>query len=83
MVAFRGRGGASGEKDSWHNVPEIGSDRYTSTITSVQKDNYVLEIEDYPDWEDMEERGQRLGLRTGGGFPRQSAAVLTSDASRR
>ena len=33
----------SGEKDSWHNVLEIGSSDYTNTITSVQKDNYVLE----------------------------------------
>ena len=40
---MRGRGGVSGEKDTWHNVLEIGSSVYTNTITSVQKDNYVLE----------------------------------------
>ena len=39
-------GGASGEKDSWHNVLEPGSDEYTNTITSVQKDNYLMEIND-------------------------------------
>ena len=49
IVSFRGRGGASGEKDSWHNVLELGSTDYTNTITSVQKDNYVLEThEDNP-----------------------------------
>ena len=32
----------SGEKDSWHIVLEIGDD-ISNTITSVQKDNYVLE----------------------------------------
>lgn len=42
---MRGRGGVSGEKDSWHIVLEIGED-ISNTITSVQKDNYVLEIED-------------------------------------
>lgn len=44
MCAFRGRGGESGEKDSWHNILEIGSSLYSNTITSVQKDNYVLEL---------------------------------------
>ena len=46
MCAFRGRGGESGEKDSWHNVLEIGSASLTNTITSVQKDNYVIEYRD-------------------------------------
>lgn len=31
----------SGEKDSWHNVLELGDD-ITNTITSVHKDNLVL-----------------------------------------
>lgn len=38
-------GGVSGEKDSWHIVLEIGED-ISNTITSVLKDNYVLEILD-------------------------------------
>ena len=46
ICSMRGRGGVSGEKDSWHNVLEIGPAEYTNTITSVQKDNYVLEIND-------------------------------------
>lgn len=45
---MRGRGGVSGEKDSWHIILEIGED-ISNTITSVQKDNYVLETyEDDP-----------------------------------
>ena len=40
---MRGRGGVSGEKDSWHIILEIGDD-ISNTITSVLKDNYVLEI---------------------------------------
>lgn len=39
---MRGRGGVSGEKDSWHIILEIGDD-ISNTVTSVQKDNYVLE----------------------------------------
>lgn len=42
---MRGRGGVSGEKDSWHIILEIGDD-ISNTITSVLKDNYVLEIYD-------------------------------------
>lgn len=42
---MRGRGGVSGEKDSWHIVLEIGDD-VSNTITSVQKDNYVIETEE-------------------------------------
>ena len=45
ICAMRGRGGVSGEKDSWHIVLEIGED-ISNTITSVLKDNYVLEILD-------------------------------------
>ena len=51
-----GSGGVSGEKDSWHNVLEIGGTETSNTITSVQKDNYVLEIEDTSLGEDMEVR---------------------------
>jgi hypothetical protein len=42
---MRGRGGVSGEKESWHIVLEIGGE-VSNTVTSVQKDNYVLEIYD-------------------------------------
>lgn len=42
ICAMRGRGGESGRKDSWHIVLEVGGD-ITNTITSVLKDNYVLE----------------------------------------
>ena len=45
ICAMRGRGGESGEKDSWHIVLEIGDD-ISNTITSVQKDNYVIEVDD-------------------------------------
>ena len=55
MCAFRGRGGQSGERDSWHNVLEPGSSEYTNTITSVLKDNYVIELADSTHWEDLEE----------------------------
>jgi len=57
MCAFRGRGGQSGKRDTWHNVLEIGDEDFTNTITSVQKDNYVIELADSTHWEDMEERG--------------------------
>ena len=42
---MRGRGGVSGEKDSWHIVLEIGED-IANTITSVQKDNYIIYYDD-------------------------------------
>ena len=42
ICAMRGRGGNSGEKDSWHIILEFGYD-ITNTITSVLKDNYVFE----------------------------------------
>lgn len=45
ICSFRGRGGGSGIKDSWHNVLEIGQIDYSNTITSVQKDNFLLETE--------------------------------------
>ena len=45
ICAMRGRGGVSGEKDSWHIILEIGDD-ISNTVTSVLKDNYVLEIYD-------------------------------------
>lgn len=45
ICAMRGRGGVSGEKDSWHIILEIGED-ISNTITSVLKDNYVLEVYD-------------------------------------
>ena len=45
ISAMRGRGVTSGEKDSWHIILEIGDD-ISNTVTSVLKDNYVLEIHD-------------------------------------
>lgn len=45
ICAMRGCGGVSGEKDSWHIILEIGED-ISNTITSVLKDNYVLEVYD-------------------------------------
>ena len=45
ICAMRGRGGISGEKDTWHIILEIGAD-VSNTVTSVLKDNYVLEILD-------------------------------------
>ena len=60
MCAYRGRGGRSGEVDSWHNVPEIGSSEYTNTITSVAKDNYLIEMyetEDIPNRTSLEKQG--------------------------
>lgn len=44
MVALRGRGGESGEKDSWHLRLEIGEENVSNTITSVQKDYLLMEI---------------------------------------
>lgn len=43
ICAMRGRGGKSGKKDSWHIILEIGDD-ISNTVTSVLKDNYVLEL---------------------------------------
>lgn len=44
MVALRGRGGESGQKDSWHLRLEIGEEAVSNTITSVQKDYLLMEI---------------------------------------
>ena len=49
MCALRGRGGASGEKDSWHIRLEIGSEEISNTIDSVQKDYLLMEIYDEED----------------------------------
>lgn len=50
MCALRGRGGQSGEKDSWHIRLEIGDEHVSNTIDSVQKDYLLMEIyeEDSP-----------------------------------
>ena len=45
ICAMRGRGGESGMKDSWHIILEVGGET-SNTITSAQKDNYVMEIDD-------------------------------------
>ena len=44
MCALRGRGGASGEKDSWHLRLEIGERDVSNVIDTVQKDYLLLEI---------------------------------------
>lgn len=44
MVALRGRGGVSGEKDSWHLRLELGDEAVGNAITSVQKDYLLLEV---------------------------------------
>lgn len=42
--ALRGRGGRSGEKDSWHLRLEIGEKDVSNTIDTVQKDYLLMEI---------------------------------------
>lgn len=44
MVALRGRGGQSGEKDTWHLRLELGDEIVGNAITSVQKDYLLMEI---------------------------------------
>lgn len=44
MAALRGRGGASGQKDSWHLRLELGESDVSNTIDSVQKDYLLVEI---------------------------------------
>ena len=39
-----------------HQTLEVGEADFSHTLTSVQKDNYVIELTDSPDWEDMEKR---------------------------
>ena len=55
--ALRGRGGASGMKDSWHLVLEVGGD-CAFNITTVQKDSLIIEI--YADRESTEAEGERV-----------------------
>ena len=43
MVALRGRGGQSGEKDTWHLRLELGDEIVGNAITSVQKDYLLME----------------------------------------
>lgn len=43
-AALRGRGGVSGEKDSWHLRLEIGEADVSNTIDTVQKDYLLVEI---------------------------------------
>lgn len=47
--ALRGRGGISGEKDSWHIRLELGGEDISNAIDTVQKDFLILEI--YADWQ--------------------------------
>ena len=46
ICSLRGRGGQSGVENSWHNILEIGEGQVSNTITSVQKDNLILEIDE-------------------------------------
>lgn len=58
MVALRGRGGVSGEKDSWHLKLEFGEEEVSNTITSVQKDYLLMMIYEKSDTDKGEERGR-------------------------
>ena len=51
MCALRGRGGRSGERDSWHLRLEIGEKDVSNTIDTVQKDFLLMEIYDETDRE--------------------------------
>lgn len=42
--ALRGRGGRSGEKDSWHLVLEVGEEDVSNAIDTVLKDYLLLEV---------------------------------------
>lgn len=42
--ALRGRGGQSGEKDSWHIRLELGESDISNAVDTVQKDYLLLEI---------------------------------------
>lgn len=44
MCALRGRGGESGQKDSWHVRLELGESDVSNTIDSVKKDSLLMEI---------------------------------------
>lgn len=56
--ALRGRGGTSGEKDSWHLRLELGEEDISNTITSVQKDYLLIEI--YPIKKQRNEYGKLI-----------------------
>jgi hypothetical protein len=53
MCAIRGRYGGG---EQTRQILEVGEADFSHTLTSVQKDNYVIELTDSPDWEDMEKR---------------------------
>ena len=42
--ALRGRGGKSGQRDSWHIRLEVGSEFVSNAIDTVQKDYLLMEI---------------------------------------
>lgn len=44
MCALRGRGGESGQKDSWHVRLELGESDVSNTIDSVKKDFMLIEV---------------------------------------
>lgn len=57
MCALRGRGGESGQKDSWHVRLELGESDVSNTIDSVKKDSLLIEIyENSADTARMEQR---------------------------
>lgn len=46
MCALRGRGGQSGETDTWHLRLELRDEEISNTIDTVQKDYLLLEVYD-------------------------------------
>ena len=80
MCALRGRGGRSGERDSWHLRLEIGEKDVSNTIDTVQKDYLLMEIYEWdsdsgqdrqaPAGQDNINRGHLPGLDRGVAFER-------------
>ena len=56
--ALRGRGGRSGKRDSWHIRLELGEEKVSNAIDTVQKDYLVLEV--YADREFVATEGERI-----------------------
>jgi site-specific DNA-cytosine methylase len=44
--ALRGRGGESGERGSWSHRLELGEERVSNALDSVQKDYLLMEIQE-------------------------------------
>lgn len=60
MCALRGRGGVSGQKDSWHLRLEIYGEKVSNTIDTVQKDYLILELTDDRCDDNRDDAGGRL-----------------------